>query len=261
MRNGAARRFLNRNWAIEIVSAVAPTKAIGQLCRRGDVAIGRLAREDWVAVARKALIAGGVEEVKVDGLARRLKVTRGSFYHHFESRQDLLNALIEDWKANNLQEIEDLRSTGADMKQLFRVWVGEDPNFPSFDIAVRVWARKSSNVSKLVRGVDDTWVALLQSMLEASGIGAPESFVRARIMYFHQVGYYALSIEESLAERATLAPIYYAALTGSAAPEGMSEWLIQPGKSKNSKASRSGVTSGKRGKADRATARRHVAAS
>jgi AcrR family transcriptional regulator len=198
------------------------------------VANGRLTREDWVAVARKALIASGVDDVKVDVLARRMKVTRGSFYWHFKDRQDLLDSLLEDWVVNNRREIAEMRANEADsgLTELFRVWLGEDPNFPSFDIAIRVWARKSRDIAKLVREIDDAWIAMLQGMLERRGMTAPESFVRARIMYFHQIGYYALSIHESLEERAKLGPYYYAALTGTPPPKDMEAALLALGETK-----------------------------
>jgi AcrR family transcriptional regulator len=194
------------------------------------LANSRLTREDWIAVARKALITAGIEDVKVDVLARRMKVTRGSFYWHFESRQDLLNALVEDWETNNRREIDAVRSRvgthGDALLELFRVWLGEDPSFPAFDIAVRVWARKTPAVSRMVRKIDDAWISLLREQLERRGMTAPESFVRARIMYFHQVGYFALSIDEDISERAKLAPYYYEALTGSPAPEGMVDAML-----------------------------------
>lgn len=191
---------------------------------------GRLTREDWVAVARKALIASGIDDVKVDVLAKRMKVTRGSFYWHFKHRQELLDALLDDWVANNRREIAVIHADGSGMQELFRVWLGEDPNFPAFDIAIRVWARKSKSVSRLVGEIDDAWIALLQSMLEKSGVTAPESFVRARIIYFHQIGYYALSIQESVGDRVKLTPYYYAALTGMAPPADLVDSLQPKGK-------------------------------
>lgn len=188
----------------------------------------RLSRADWVAAARKALVASGIDDVKVDVLARRLKVTRGSFYHHFNNRQSLLDALLADWAVNNQRELDALRGQGAGIVELFRIWLGEDPEFPAFDIAIRVWARKSRSVAALVGDIDDGWVALIQAMLERDGIAAPESFVRARIVYFHQIGYYALSITESRADRLKLAPYYYQGLTGMAPPPGFDAAVRPP---------------------------------
>ncbi len=190
---------------------------------------GRLNRDDWITIARKALIASGIDDVKVDVLARRLKVTRGSFYWHFKHRQELLDALLADWVANNRRElaaVEQRAEAGArGLLELFKVWLGEDPNYPAFDIAIRVWGRKSRDVARLVREIDEAWIALFQQIFLRSGLAAAEAFVRARIVYFHQIGYYALSISESLEERISLAPLYYLALTGSPPPEDMAEIL------------------------------------
>jgi AcrR family transcriptional regulator len=188
-----------------------------------------LSREDWIAIARKALIASGVDDVKVDVLAKRLKVTRGSFYWHFKHRQELLDALLDDWQTNNRREIavvtERSNEPAAGLSEMFQIWLGEDPSFPAFDLAIRVWARKSRKVANLVGEIDESWVSLFQSLFERSGVAAPEAFVRARILYFHQVGYYALAINESLDERIKLAPYYYAALIGQPAPENMEKTL------------------------------------
>jgi hypothetical protein len=46
------------------------------------------------------------------------------------------------------------------------------------------------------------------------GLGPDESLVRARVVYFHQIGYYALAIDESIEERVRLAPFYNEVLTG-----------------------------------------------
>ncbi|MEZ5656330.1 MAG: TetR/AcrR family transcriptional regulator [Sphingobium sp.] len=191
---------------------------------------GRLTREDWIAYARKALVASGIDDVKVDVLAKRMRVTRGSFYWHFKHRQELLDALLEDWKNNNDREIDTIKARaseeGGDLIELFRIWLGEDPSYPSFDFAIRSWARKSKKVASAIRETDDAWIALFQDYFERNGMKDPESLVRARIMYFHQVGYFALSIEESLSERARLAPHYYTALTGAKAPEGMVDTML-----------------------------------
>ena len=56
-----------------------------------------LERQDWIDAARRMLTAKGVERVRVDALARTLRITRGSFYWHFSSRKALLDALLADW--------------------------------------------------------------------------------------------------------------------------------------------------------------------
>jgi AcrR family transcriptional regulator len=62
---------------------------------------GAFGREDWVNTSRKALIKEGIDQVKVERLAKQLNVTRGSFYWHFRSRAELLTALLDHWEATN----------------------------------------------------------------------------------------------------------------------------------------------------------------
>ncbi|RZF63882.1 TetR/AcrR family transcriptional regulator [Sphingomonas populi] len=178
----------------------------------------RLTREDWIAVARKVLVKSGIDDVKVDRLAKRMKVTRGSFYWHFEDRQALLDALLEDWRGRNVREIEQIAArwatTPLDFVEVVRIWLGEDPIVPQFDTAIRAWARKSPAVARLVHETDKAWVTLLQSHFTRMGLGPDESLVRARVVYFHQIGYYALAIDESIEERVRLAPFYNEVLTG-----------------------------------------------
>jgi AcrR family transcriptional regulator len=179
-----------------------------------------LTREDWIEAARKVLVAAGVDDVKVDRLSRQLKVTRGSFYWHFKNRKDLIDALLDGWKQQNLSEIAQVRNrrreAGPDMVEVVRIWLQEDPAYPTFDMAIRFWARKDPAVAALVRRTDDEWIGLLQAIFQANGEGELASLARARITYFHQIGYYALAIEESLEDRLALSPYYHAVLTGTA---------------------------------------------
>ena len=181
---------------------------------------GRLTRNDWIEAAGKMFVQGGVSEVKVDKLARRLKVTRGSFYWHFKDRQDLLDALLTQWLERNRGEIEALRNgpagEAAAFEHLLRLWLTQDASIPAYDIAVRGWARRSEAVAAAVLEVDHGWIELLDEALRGLGYSSPESIVRARIFYFHQIGYarYAVSAQETLEQRIAWASLYYKAFIG-----------------------------------------------
>ncbi len=58
----------------------------------------RLSQDDWVDAAVQALLHEGPAGVAVQPLARRLKTTKGSFYWHFSSREDLLRAALDRWE-------------------------------------------------------------------------------------------------------------------------------------------------------------------
>src|SRR3546814_19576689 len=60
---------------------------------------GRLGAEDWAQAALDLIAENGVAAVAVEPLARRLGVTKGSFYWHFPSRDALLKAALERWES------------------------------------------------------------------------------------------------------------------------------------------------------------------
>ncbi len=180
----------------------------------------QLGREIWIAAARAALIAGGVASVKVEPLASQLGVTTGSFYWHFRNRDELLEAVLDDWETTNSAALFKAAAGGGDaMAQLDAIadiWINETQYCPDYDSAVRDWARISAAVEERVRAVDGRRIALLKGVFLKLGLPDREAFVRARITYFHQVGYYAMRITESRSERNTLKNLYIAALTGGA---------------------------------------------
>jgi AcrR family transcriptional regulator len=177
-----------------------------------------LSREDWIEAARLVLIGSGVDDVKVDRLARQLNVTRGSFYWHFKHRNELLDALLSGWEIQNRTELAQIRqrteTESAGVIEAVSIWLSEDPAYPTFDMAIRFWARKSPEVARLVRQIDDEWIILLADIFEASGDDRKMAIARARVIYFHQIGYYALAIDESLDDRLDFAPYYHRILTG-----------------------------------------------
>jgi AcrR family transcriptional regulator len=199
-----------------------PAKAdqpTGRARKRPDKA-PRRDREDWLDTARRALIEGGVDRVKVEPLAGVLGVTTGSFYHHFKNRQELLDGLLVHWEANNSGPLfRAVRAAGPDagaqLDALFDAWVAEDEYDPAYDAAVRDWARTSVAVEAAVRRVDDQRIELLKGIFLGFGHDPDRAFIRARITYFHQVGYQAMEIIESREQRQRLRPLYREALVGT----------------------------------------------
>ncbi len=67
----------------------------------------RLDREAWTRAAIEAFERSGPAGVAIVPLARHLGVTRGSFYWHFKSRDELLAAALELWEREHSDAILD----------------------------------------------------------------------------------------------------------------------------------------------------------
>jgi len=177
-----------------------------------------LSRADWIAAARSLLIAGGIEHVRIGRLSENLNVTRGGFYWLFKSREDLLNELLEHWERTNTRPFEKMLNTEnkgvEELNALFDIWLDEKDYSPAYDAAIRDWARLSSNAAHVVKRVDARRIDLFRTIFLNLGIPEDEAMVRARVAYYHQVGYYILGLGETREARRKTRPLYMKVLSG-----------------------------------------------
>ncbi len=154
----------------------------------------KVTREDWLKLARDLLISHGVADVQAIGSS--LGVSRSSFYWYFKSRDDLLDALLKDWQdCNTGSLISHAAMPSATITEavcnVFRCWLDERLFHHQLDFAVREWARREVSVRALIDETDDTRIKAFSQMFVRHGFKPREAEVRARILYFMQVGYYA----------------------------------------------------------------------
>ena len=178
-----------------------------------------LGREIWLDTARQALIEEGTAGVEINKLAKRLRVSRGGFYWFFKDRAELLEKLLEYWVQTSTVLFERIlqapdRNGMEEYLAMTNLWVDENEYDPKWDGAVRDWARTSEIVRKVVQAVDSKRIAVLELIFNDMGYKGKEANVRARVMYYHQVGYYAMGVQESRRERRALIPYYRKVLTG-----------------------------------------------
>ncbi|MBV9288372.1 MAG: TetR/AcrR family transcriptional regulator [Hyphomicrobiales bacterium] len=176
-------------------------------------------RDDWLDQALNVLSSEGVESVTVLNLSRRLEVSRSSFYWYFKNRDELLDDLLARWEELNTRSIvTQAESPAASINEavcnVFRCWINPAIFDPRLDFAVREWARRSPKVRRALDRSDNERTAAIRAMFERFGYQDRDALVRARVLYYMQIGYYALDIRESKEERLDLAPHYLEAITG-----------------------------------------------
>ncbi len=176
-------------------------------------------RDDWLDLALSALAVEGVAHVTVLNLSERLGVSRSSFYWYFKNRDELLDALLDRWDQLNTRSIaaqaeEPAASVNEAVCNVFRCWVSPAIFSPRLDFAVREWARRSAHVRKALDRSDRVRTEALKALFVRFGYEDGDAFVRARVLYYMQIGYYALDIREPMEARLKLTPHYLKAFTG-----------------------------------------------
>ncbi|MEM1049654.1 MAG: TetR/AcrR family transcriptional regulator [Pseudomonadota bacterium] len=202
-------------------------KAAQVVSLRGNV---KVTRDDWIAVANDVLISQGIDQVKILNLSERLDVSRSSFYWYFKSRQALLNALLDAWRTSNTQSFIDACDAPAEtiteaVCNLFRCFVDPALFDPQLDFAIREWSRRSGPVRAVVDSADTDRLEAVARMFERHDYPPQEAEVRARILYYMQIGYYALELSEPLEKRLSLVRGYLLGFTGQDAADAEIEAL------------------------------------
>ena len=137
----------------------------------------RLDRDDWMRAARRALLTGGPEGVRVEPLAALLGVTKGSFYWHFVDRQALLDALLVEWEEERsiaLVEIP-LVNGAAGVRAVMdflrpRVIASERGDVPS-DAAIFSWAATDPDIARRVNAAEAERVEFLKKVVGDAELG------------------------------------------------------------------------------------------
>jgi AcrR family transcriptional regulator len=175
--------------------------------------------EVWLDAAYQALIDGGVDAVKIQPLAKRLALSRTSFYWFFKDREELLQALLARWREKNTGGI--VRQTGAyaesiaeAMLNVFDCWYDPDLFDSQFEFAVRSWALQSAEILREVRAADRIRLEALAEMLVRFGHDPATADVAARTVYLVQIGYISMQAEEDKADRMARVAAYVSIFTG-----------------------------------------------
>lgn len=163
-----------------------------------------LDRDAWVSFATEVLAEEGLEGLRVEVLARRLNVTKGSFYWHFKDRQALLNAVTTRWRDERLSELASRADVQADqamahIHQIIDTYATR-PNFSrmKLELAIRDWGRHEPMVGAAVETVDQTRLRNVTRLFELAGFPLPEAHNRALLLFTHVFGLSMMMFEESI---------------------------------------------------------------
>ena len=167
-----------------------------------------LGRTEWIEAALLALGDAGVDAVRVEPLAKRLGVTKGSFYHHFAGREELLTAALDGWyQRATLLVIEIVnrssRRPEERLRQLLQLVIDSDPSLQSrVELAIRGWARWDRRAASMIESMDAKRLEYITERLLALGCERPEAEDRSFLIYSYIMGEGHIARADAYAVRA-----------------------------------------------------------
>ncbi|EQB17150.1 TetR/AcrR family transcriptional regulator [Sphingobium lactosutens] len=150
----------------------------------------RLDAAAWTDAALELLASNGIDGVRIELLAKRLEVTKGSFYWHFKDRDALHQAMLEQWrKSATLALIERLdrgeASPEARLQRLLRLPIMGQRSARAADVelAVRLWGRREPRAQAALEEIDQLRLHYISGLMMQCGADAPEAEARAILAY------------------------------------------------------------------------------
>jgi AcrR family transcriptional regulator len=154
----------------------------------------RKTREDWLRAGLQALAEDGADGLRVMSVARRLNVTKGSFYWHFAGLDAYLGELAQYWERSHTQDaIACVEQLGGDAQTKLRHWLkGAAASDLALDRAIRSWALTHPPAREVQLRVDGQRTDYLITLLRGAGRNKAEAATLGRWSYWAFIGYSTL---------------------------------------------------------------------
>jgi AcrR family transcriptional regulator len=149
----------------------------------------RLTARDWIDFALRTLADEGFDALKADVLARKLGVSRGSFYWHFSDLDGFHAQVIEHWRQLATEAIiADLESYEQRQERLERLLRRAFGHRNMLEVRMRAWADNNPAAAGAIREIDCRRREYIERMLMEAGIPAPFAATRAQLLYWAYLG-------------------------------------------------------------------------
>ena len=170
----------------------------------------QLDRQSWIDAAIDVLADDGLDGLRVETLAKRCKVTKGSFYWHFKDRQDLLEAVLAVWKDGRIADIvkQTRAEPGRELARIYHVIdvysAARNSKGIRIELAVRDWARRDPLAAAVVTEVDAKRLDCAARLFVAGGLTEREAVSRSMLLYAYVFGQSLMMYEGYAADLAQL---------------------------------------------------------
>ncbi|MEM1082397.1 MAG: TetR/AcrR family transcriptional regulator [Pseudomonadota bacterium] len=163
----------------------------------------RLTAEDWEHAALDLIAEKGISGLGIEPLARRLGITKGSFYWHFSSREQLLEQALVRWEAHDIENLARALGDGRPAEQrLSEFVIKTSRQNRSHEIHAALCAASDHpSIKPVIERVTQRRLDYIAGALSELGLDADAARHRARLVYTSYVGYIQLQARGMAPER------------------------------------------------------------
>jgi AcrR family transcriptional regulator len=153
----------------------------------------RLDRESWLDAGLACLADAGPAGIKIPAIAKRLGVTKGSFYWHFRDLEEYEDALLAAWEQQYTKDVVSRveESGGSPTQRLHHLLDVAFQTDTRLARAIRHWSANDARVRRAQNRVDRQRLDYVAALLRDLGWNAKEATALARWTYWAVIGLHA----------------------------------------------------------------------
>ena len=149
----------------------------------------RLTTADYFREALDVLGEGGSDGLTIAVLCARLRITKGSFYHHFDGMPDFVDQLLVFWESEHSDRVIAALRTERDPRRRLDSLATVGAALPhDCEAALRAWGRSRADVAEVVERVDKRRERQLADAVAALGVERGRARVLGRLALTVLVG-------------------------------------------------------------------------
>ncbi len=144
----------------------------------------KIEKKDWFIAGLDVLETSGFQKITIDSLCVCLKITQGSFYHHFGNIDGYIEALMKFWMDENtkslIEEADKRGDAKGKMEALNNMVMTRSQKSEQ---VIRGWSFANAIVERYVRKVDDIRLKYLVQLREQYGEDVKTAKLSAMLEY------------------------------------------------------------------------------
>ncbi|WP_042843739.1 TetR/AcrR family transcriptional regulator [Providencia rettgeri] len=149
----------------------------------------KLTRTSWINAGFNILDNEGYTRCSVERVARKLDVTRGSFYHHFNDREDFIRSMLSCWVVEYTDKILNELEQETSINKVLTEYI----NFTSRkktarEISIRAWALHDPIVAEYQTIVDEKRLNFVINKLGSLPIPAQYAQTIGKLVHLSLIG-------------------------------------------------------------------------
>ncbi len=162
-----------------------------------------LTPEDWEQAALELIADQGLSALGVEPLARRLGITKGSFYWHFSGRDDLLERALLRWENQDLSHLQQgLNPDSRPAERLAEfVWRTSRQTLTHRIYVALCAMPNDERVGPVIKRVTTRRIKYLSAAFAELGLRPEQARYRATLVYSSYVGYLHLQAQALVADK------------------------------------------------------------